>query len=77
MRRDRAQPVVTGQSAAAAGLQPTRLEVDLVVDHENRVRIELVEACGGSHRPAGLIHERVRLQERDAVIVHAKLGQLP
>ena len=36
-RRDRAQPVVAREAAAAPGLEPPRLEVDVVVDDEERV----------------------------------------
>ena len=40
------------EAAALACLQPAELEVDLVVDDEDRVGLELVETRGGA-RPTG------------------------
>ena len=50
MLRDRAHPVVTGSAAAQAGLQPAELEVALVVDDEDGVRLELEELQSGFDR---------------------------
>src|SRR4051812_37479218 len=81
MRGDRAQPVVAGEAAVAARLQPPSVEIDLVVDDEDRVRLDLVEARGGADRPPGVVHVRLRLQQPDAMAVDADLrdaaGELP
>src|SRR5215216_138117 len=74
MGRHGAEAVVPGEPAAAARLQAARLEVDLVVDDENRVGLKLVEASGGADRPARFVHERLRLEQADTVFVHADLG---
>ena len=73
--RDGAQAVVTGEPAAATGLEPPGLEIALVVDDEDRVRLELVERGGGLHRAAGLVHVRLGLQQADAVLVDADVGE--
>ena len=52
------------------------LEVALVVDDEDRVRLELVERRRGLHRAAGLVHVRLGLQQADAVLVDADVGEL-
>ena len=41
--RDRAQPVVAREPAAQPRLQPAELEIALVVDDEDRVRLDLEE----------------------------------
>ena len=43
VRRDRAQAVVAGEAAAEPRLQTAALEVALVVDDEDRVRLDLEE----------------------------------
>src|SRR5581483_3023536 len=73
--RDRAQPVVPGEAAAAACLEPARLEVGVVVDDEDRVRLEPVEAGGGADRAARLVHERLRLEQADPVVVDPHEGE--
>src|SRR5207245_1485482 len=73
--RDRAQAVMSGEAAAEACLQPTGLEVDLVVDDEDGVGLELVEARSCADGPAALVHERLRLEQRDPVTVDPHLRQ--
>jgi hypothetical protein len=48
MRGDGPQPVVARQPAAAPCLQPASLEIDLVVDDEDRVGLELEVPSGGA-----------------------------
>ena len=52
-------------------------QVDLVVDDEHRVGLELEELHRGLHGAAGVVHVRLRLQERDLVPVDADLRELP
>src|SRR5205823_7301802 len=58
-------------------LQPARLEVALVVDDEDRIRLELVELRRRLHRAARVVHERLGLQQRDLVAVDPDVGELP
>ena len=41
-------------------------QVDLVVQHEHAVEVELERAAGGPGGAARLVHERLRLEQRDA-----------
>ena len=73
--RDRTEAVVSGEAAAAAGLQAAELEIALVVHDEDRVRLELEEPCRGLHRAAGVVHERLGFEQRDFVPVDPDLGE--
>src|ERR671922_29937 len=75
MGGDGAEPVVAGEAAAFPRLQPAGVEIDLVVDDQNRVGLELEEAGGGSDGAAGLIHERLGFEQANAMAVEAQLGQ--
>src|SRR5205814_4649373 len=66
---DRAKPVVARQATTAASLQASRLEIDLVVDDEDRVGLELEEAGCRTHGSTRLVHERLGFQQSDAVTV--------
>src|SRR5947208_2037452 len=73
--RDRAQAVVSPEAAAAARLEPAEIEVALVVDDEDRVRLDLEEARCRRDRAARLVHVRLRLEQRDAMAVEPDLCQ--
>src|SRR5829696_9896691 len=73
--RDRAKAVVAGQSTAEPSLQSAGLEVDVVVDDEERRRLDLEEAGCGSERPSGLVHVGLRLQQREPKPVETRLGE--
>src|SRR5262249_31076186 len=75
--RHRAEPVVAREAAAAPSLQAPELEIALVVDDEDRVRLDLVELRRGLDRAAGLVHVRLRLQQADLVAVDPDVGELP
>ena len=53
---------MAGEPAAEARLEPAGLEVALVVDDEDRVRLELEERRRGLDRAAGLVHVRLGLR---------------
>ncbi len=72
---DRTEPVVSGEPAACAGLEPPELQVDLVVDDEHVLDRNLEEAGGGRDRATGLVHVRLGLQERDAMPVEPRLAR--
>src|SRR5687768_6801886 len=76
MLRDRAQAVVARESATEPQLQPARLEIDLVVDGDERLGLHLVEAGGRADGAARLVHERLRLEQRQAQPVHPNLRDL-
>src|SRR4051794_2132427 len=63
---ERLQPVVAGEPAAEAHADLAEGEVDLVVQHEDPVQVEVVGAAGRPGGPAGLVHVRLRLEQRDA-----------
>jgi hypothetical protein len=67
---------MAGEATAEPRLEPPVLEVDLVVDDENGVRLELEESGGGPDRPAGFVHVRLGLEQADAMAVEAHLGEL-
>src|SRR5215208_7048768 len=74
---NRPQTVVPGETAAFARLQAARLQIDLIVHDEDRIRLELEEARGRTDGPAGVVHERLRLEQPDAMTVEPHLGELP
>ena len=73
---DRAQAVVAGEPSAGARLQASRLEVDLVVHDEDRVRVDLEELRSRADRAPRLVHVRLGLQQRKLVLVEPQLGEL-
>ena len=66
------------QAAAEPDADLAERQVDLVVQDEHVVELELVGATRGAGGTAGLVHERLRLQQRDARAARsgAALGQL-
>src|SRR5918995_2798326 len=72
---NRAKPVVPREPASRASLQPTEIQVDLVVDHEYALGRDLEEARSRRDRAPRLVHERLRLQERDAMSVEPRLAE--
>ncbi len=64
------------QAPAAAGLQSSRLQIHLVVHDEDRVRLELEETHRRTDGPARLVHERLGLQQPDAMTVQSQLREL-
>jgi hypothetical protein len=56
---------VAGKPTAEPCLKAPRLQVDVVVDDEQRARLDLEEASSLAHRVAGHIHVRLGLQERE------------
>src|SRR5438067_2213672 len=75
-RVDRAQPVVAGTAAAALDPELARPQVDLVVDHDDLVRRDLVEAYRGEHRFAGGVHEGLRPQQQTAAAANHPFRKL-
>jgi len=51
--RQRAEPVVARKAAAGARLEATRLEIDVVMDDQQRLRLDLEEPRRSGDRPAG------------------------
>ena len=72
--RDRPEAVVPGEPATHPRLEAARLEIALVVHHEDRVGLNLEERRGRCDRAAGLVHIRLGCEERDTVAVDPNLG---
>src|SRR6185312_16265266 len=70
-----AKPVVAREPAAPARLQPPDVEIALVVDDQDRVRLDLEELGRGLDRTPGLVHVRVRGEQRHAMRVDPHLGE--
>jgi hypothetical protein len=60
------EPVVPGGAAAGLHLDLERGEVELVVEHGQRIHLELVEAQRLRHSAAAFVHERRRLEQQHA-----------
>ena len=73
--RERAQAVVAGEPSPGPRLHPARLEVDVVVDDEHLLGLDLEEAHRRADRAAGVVHVRLRLQQREAQVAEADLRQ--
>src|SRR5439155_10285480 len=71
--RERAQAVVAREPSPGPGLETTGLEVDVVVDDEERFGLDLEEARGPSDRAARLVHVGLGLQQRKAEIAEPDL----
>ena len=65
-----------GEPAAHLQLEPAELEVALVVHDEHLAGLELVEARRAADGAARLVHERLRLEQRDLVAVEPDLREL-
>ena len=74
----RLQPVVAREPAALLEADVAERQVDLVVQHEHAVEVELEGAARGADGAPGVVHERLRLEHRDARAAGAgaALGQL-
>ncbi len=57
---------MAGDAAAELGPHLAEREVDLVVESEDPVERDSERPAGGSGRVPGLVHERLRKQDRDA-----------
>ena len=64
-RLQRLQPVVAGQAAAEPRADVAERQVDLVVDHEHAIERQLQRAARRADGLAGVVHEGLRLQDRD------------
>jgi len=73
--RGRAQAVVAGEASPGPRLQPAGLEVDVVVDDEHLLGLDLEEAHRRADRAAGVVHVRLRLEQREAQVAEADLRQ--
>ena len=74
--RDRAEAVVPGETTAEAGLDAAAFEVDLVVDDEQALERSLEERDGRLNGAAGVVHVRIRLEERETSFGYANLGKM-
>jgi hypothetical protein len=74
--RDRAEAVVARQPTPHLQLQPAEVEVALVVDDEHLARIQLEERGRSPDGTPGVVHVRLRLQQRDALVPDADLCHL-
>ena len=75
--RDRAQPVVAGEPAAAPRLQPPRLEVDVVVHDEQRSGSTLKNLCAAETDVPDTFMYVSGLSSASRSPSSANLGQLP
>ena len=74
---ERAEPVVAGKTAASPRLQAAGLQVDVVVDDQQRLGLDLEEAHGRRDGTARLVHVRLRLEQRETEIAETRLRQHP
>src|SRR5438270_4495688 len=65
MRGDRAQAVMPGIAAADLHAQLPGREVEFIVEDDNVIQGDFIEAGGFMHRAAGIVHESLRLDEHD------------
>src|SRR5581483_4706616 len=77
MLRDRAQPIVTREPAAALHLDAAEVEVALVVHDEHVLRLDLEERGRRADRTARVVHVRLRLQEDELLVADLDLRELP
>ena len=75
-RVDRAEAVVAGRAAAGLDADLAGRQVDLVMDDDDVAGLDLVEAQRLADRPAGLVHEGLRLEEQDLLAAERALGDL-
>src|SRR5439155_4907554 len=73
--RQRAQAVVPCEPARAAGLQPPRLKVDVVMDNKERIRLDLKEPGSSGDRAARLVHVGLRFHQREPELPEPHLRQ--
>lgn len=62
---DRLHTAVSAAAAAAAQSQPPRRQIEIVIDHDQLPRPEMVTAHQLRHRPPAQIHEGARLGEKN------------
>ena len=74
--RDRAKPVVAGEPSSPAGLETTRIEVDVVVDDKQLLRRKLEEPQRRRDGAPRIVHVRLRLDQREPGTVQPRLRQL-
>ena len=77
MGRDRAQPVVS--SNPASGLHPhlARREIDLVVEHHDVGKAELVEVSSIRHGAAGVVHIGAREKKQRTLASERPFSSYP
>jgi hypothetical protein len=66
---------VTSEAAAETRLQPTYVEVDVVVHDEQLLRQNLEEAGRSGDRSSRLVHVGLGLDQRDAALADACLSE--
>src|ERR1700687_5288278 len=75
-RADRAQAVVAGVAAAHLHPHLGRCEIELVVEGDDLVERDLVEAGRRRDGHAGLVHVSLRLQQQHLVAADLAFGRL-
>ena len=73
---DRAHPVVRAGAPLGTKADMPRLQIDVVVHHDQVIRLDLVPVHQLDHALAGQVHERLRLSQHDALAADAPLRQL-
>ena len=76
MRADAPEPFVAGNAPAALGPNLAGGEVDLVVQDDDGLGRKAVEAHGGAHRAARIVHVRLRLEREHRLVADAALRDL-
>src|SRR5262249_59996433 len=74
VRGDRAQPVVAGDPAAGLHAHLGRRKIELIVEHDDLARRELVEVRGLRHRAPGFIHVRAGQEQEYALAAERAFG---
>ena len=73
---DRAHAVVRAGAALGAEADVPRLQIDVVIHHDQVIRLDLVPVHQLDNALAGQVHERLRLSQHDALAADAPLRQL-
>ena len=75
MGADRAQAVVSGIAAADLDAHFGGRKIEFVVQHDDGVEVELMEAHRLADAAAGIVHEGLRRQQRDALRPDRTFGE--
>src|SRR4051794_6841771 len=76
MRGDRAQPVMAGDAATDLDADLRRRQFEFVLKHRDLAGGQFEEVGGFLNRAPGLVHERTRTKQNDALAIERAFGSL-